>query len=440
MTRRRPLEQIDLLLAAWDERLRRMDENLVALESEAIYQILAGKAGKRPALEGATKERVGPALDAVSELFENRERLAAVVAKAKEVRATISALTFWEKDEKIAEIHRLLRGTSIELGQKVVALSERNLLDQGYHDVLIDPEQLLAPMATRFQEARTMLLAVSRAWEALDPAMARIEGEMTRPARPRRRSPARAQHRAPKDLAELTEAEAELALLRARVAKDPLGAQGGVERIGPAPRRAARPRSTGRAEVRGRVESRAWWRPAICAAASPKAHARALRLSDEARREIGGRRPALPPVIDEALFSGLDEWLHKIEGTVEGRRWSPAEVGLDALARHCRGVLCNRRRRGDGGRGAPRDGAASSPGVCPRGARRPRRWGLGGSCSIPRSTRTRAKRRRCCAAGRCLSRRRRARSTPTRPRWWRSTRVEAEATASSGGLGGLPPS
>ena len=82
-----PLEQIDLLLAAWDERLRRMDENLVALESEAIYQMLAGKAGKRAALEGVTRERVDPALDAVTELFENRERLTAVVAKAKEVRA-----------------------------------------------------------------------------------------------------------------------------------------------------------------------------------------------------------------------------------------------------------------------------------------------------------------------------------------------------------------
>ena len=152
-----------------------MDENLVALESEAIYQILAGKAGKRPALEGATKERVGPALDAVSELFENRERLSAVVAKAKEVRASISALTFWGKDDKIGEIYRLLRGTSIELGQKVVALSERNLLDQSYHDVFIEPEQLLAQMANRFQEARTVLLAVSHAWEALDPEMTRVE-------------------------------------------------------------------------------------------------------------------------------------------------------------------------------------------------------------------------------------------------------------------------
>ena len=58
MSQPTPLDQIDLLLAAWDERLRRMDENLVALESEAIYQILAGKAGKRPQLEGLTKDKV----------------------------------------------------------------------------------------------------------------------------------------------------------------------------------------------------------------------------------------------------------------------------------------------------------------------------------------------------------------------------------------------
>src|SRR5262249_18049380 len=160
VTQPTPLEQIDLLLAAWDERLRRMDENLVALESEAIHQILAGKAGKRPSLEGVTKERVAPALDAVSELVEDRARLTTLVVQAKEGRASISALAFWDKEEKIKEIHRLLRGTSIELGQKVVALSERNLLDQSYHDVFIEPEQLLARMAARFTDARTVLLAV----------------------------------------------------------------------------------------------------------------------------------------------------------------------------------------------------------------------------------------------------------------------------------------
>ena len=313
-----PLEQIDLLLAAWDERLRRMDENLVALESEAIYQILAGKAGKRPALEGVTKDRVGPALDAVSELFENRERLVAVVAKAREVRASISSLAFWEKDDKINEIYRLLRGTSIELGQKVVALSERNLLDQSYRDVLIDPEQLLAQMASRFQEARTVLLAVSHAWEALDPEMTEIEETM----RALRALAADLQPEPPKDPAELTEAE--LSLLRTRVARDPLGAQSGVEQIKPR-LVALRARLDRVVEARGRVEA------ALVAARDlrrriAEGHERARRLTDEARREIVD--PALPPVIGEALISGLDEWLHKLQGTVEGRRWSPAEIGL----------------------------------------------------------------------------------------------------------------
>jgi hypothetical protein len=324
MTQPTPLEQIDLLLAAWDERLRRMDENLVALESEAIYQILAGKAGKRPQLEGATKERVGPALDAVSELFENRERLAAVVAKAKEVRESISALTFWEKDDKIAEIYRLLRGTSIELGQKVVALSQRNLLDQSFHEVMIDPEQLLAQMASRFQEARIVLLAVSQAWEALDPAMTGIERELTllrdlaSELSPQAKGPP----------PELAEADAELARLRARVAKDPLGAQGGVERE-IAPRLAAlRARLEAERAARSRVQA------GIVEAHDlrrrlAEGHERAARLGDEARREIAGAAVArLTPVVDGTLVSGLDEWLGKIEGTVSARRWSPAEVGL----------------------------------------------------------------------------------------------------------------
>jgi hypothetical protein len=331
MTQPAPLEQIDLLLAAWDERLRRMDENLVALESEAIYQILAGKAGKRPALEGATRDQVGPALDAVSELFENRERLAAVVAQAREVRASVSALAFWEKDEKIAHIHRLLRGTSIELGQKVVALSERNLLDQSYKDVLVEPEKLLAQMATRFQEARTVLLAVSRAWEALDPEMTGIESEMSLlralaadlapPAHPTVKEK-------PKELAELADAEAELTRLRTRVAKDPLGAQGAVEHQIKPRLAALRARLDAETEARNRAQA------ALAHARDlrrrlAEGHTRALRAVTDARREISGEAVArLAPTLDEGLLTGLDDWLHKIEGTVEARRWSPAEVGL----------------------------------------------------------------------------------------------------------------
>jgi hypothetical protein len=321
VTQPSPLDQIDLLLQAWDERLRRMDENLVALESEAIYQILAGKAGKRPALEGVTKERVGPALDAVTELFENRERLGAVVAKAKEVRASISAIAFWDKDEKIHEVQRLLQGPSIELGQKVVSLAQRNLLDQSYRDVMVDPEQLLAQMAARFQEARTVLLAVSRAWEALDATMAAVEGEMTALR-------ALAHQLGAKDTAELADAEAELARLRTRTSKDPLGAHGGIEHEVEPRLAALRARLDALGAARGRVQS------ALDVARELERrlageHERAAERIAEAQRELAGESARrLAPPTDDALLSGLAPWLAKIEGTIAAGRWSSAEVGL----------------------------------------------------------------------------------------------------------------
>jgi hypothetical protein len=326
------LEQIDELLLAWDERLRRMDENLVALESEAIYQILAGKAGKRPALEGVTKERVGPALDAMTELFENRERLTAVVEKAKEVRASISALTFWESDEKMAEILRLLRGDSIELGQKVVALGERSLLDVGYHDVFIAPERLLAEMVSRFDQARKTLLAVSRAWESLEAELAQIEAkvDVLRKAAadlyPRTHGPFVGER--PAELIELDEVESHLARLQARVARDPLGAEGTLRgEIGPRLHALA-------ARLESAISARRRVQAALADARAAlrklhEDHARAVALVDRARRDLTGDSvDRLPAPLDEGLVGGLDAWLAKLEGTVEAQRWSPAEVGL----------------------------------------------------------------------------------------------------------------
>ena len=58
-------------------------------------------------------------------------------------------------------------------------------------------------------------------------------------------------------------------------------------------------------------------------------HARAARARDEARRELEGPSvAALPPSVDEGELDGLDLWLKKIEVTLGGRRWAPAEVGL----------------------------------------------------------------------------------------------------------------
>ncbi len=108
-----PLEQVDLLLAAWDERLRRSRRE-------------PGRARERGHLPGARGQGRSPrrarGRDARGRLPGARRgsrrcsrtgtRLTAVIATAKEVRATISALTFWDRDEKIGEVLRLLRGRS----------------------------------------------------------------------------------------------------------------------------------------------------------------------------------------------------------------------------------------------------------------------------------------------------------------------------------------
>jgi hypothetical protein len=325
------LEQIDLLLAAWDERLCRMDENLLALENEAVYQVLAGNAGERPQLEGVTKERVGRALDAVDELFEDRRRLHAVFDEAKGVRAGISAIAFWDKDDKIAEVHRLLRGPSIALGHEKVALGQRNLLDESSREVRIEPEQVLARMASRFQEARTVLLALSEAWKALGPAMTGIEAEMralrdlSADLAPPPRGTTAAAPPALAHFADLAEAEAELARVRAGVARDPLGAEGGVERE-------IRPRLVA---LRARLDAERGTRERVQQGIARahdlrrrlgEAQERAQRLAGEVCREIVG--PALlrlPPALDDGLLTGLDEWLGRIENAAAAHRWSPAE-------------------------------------------------------------------------------------------------------------------
>ena len=66
------LDAVDQRLAAWAERLVRMNDNLLALEAEPTFQMLSGTAGTRAPLDGITATRVSPALDALAELFEHR--------------------------------------------------------------------------------------------------------------------------------------------------------------------------------------------------------------------------------------------------------------------------------------------------------------------------------------------------------------------------------
>ncbi len=205
------VDSVDQRLLAWAERLHRIDANLLALEAEPAYQLLAGP--ERAALEGLTAERVAPAMGALTELLAHRARLSAVLERAKEVRGSMSSLPFWEKNERLAQIDGLL-----DRGAGPPAERERLI-----------PEELLAAMVRAFELAHDAIMAVAHAWVALDLNLERRERDV---AELWRSAPDLA--RAPATRAEFESLEGDLIAFRARVARDPLGIRTAIdETLGP---------------------------------------------------------------------------------------------------------------------------------------------------------------------------------------------------------------
>lgn len=314
------IEGVDALLLAWEQRLRRMDDNLIALESDAAYQRLAGIAGRRAALVGVTAERVHPALDAVTELFQQREQLAEVVARARATRASISALTFWDRDEKLAQVVRLLRAPSIEVGVRSTPLSELGLLDEAACEVRVEPEALLAEMVRTFEQARDVILSVARAWKALGPLIDALEREI----QALRALCARAHDSV---AAELTVADRELAALAALVDQDPLGCLARHEKPSIHGLEAIRARLLADAAAEARVTA-ALDQARASSRSLREVHAVARAAFAAASLAVEDAADALVAPLDEPQIDGLDGWLEKLTATAAARRVAAAEVGL----------------------------------------------------------------------------------------------------------------
>jgi hypothetical protein len=315
------VEAVDRMLGEWEERLRRVDESLLALEAEPTYQLLAPRAGARVTLEGETRLVVQPALDALADLFEHRGRLTEVLDRAKEVRASMSGLAFWANDAKEREIHTLLQGPSIELPPQMTPLARRALLDPGAQDVRVVPEQLLGAMAAAFERARDAVVAVQHAWERLEPSMSAVAKRVADA-----RAAAESLGVEPGVHDELAALERDLEAMRARVAHDPLGTSADVEaRLLPRVE-AVTARLGGLAALRDRVaDGLARARATIDELRGT--HARALDAVKRLPLEIHGAIASGVPV-DDGLVEGLSPWLDKIEDAARAGRWPTADVGL----------------------------------------------------------------------------------------------------------------
>jgi hypothetical protein len=309
--------QIDQLLAAWEERLRRVDENLIALEGDPTYQMLSGSSGTRAPLGGTTAARVSPALDALAELFEHRGRLTEVLERAREVRESAG---FFDKQQKLAEVDLLLNGPSIKMGSKPTPLARRHLLDSAANDVAVMPEQLLAAMANAFEAARDAVMQVSRAWATLEPIMEQLERDVQS-----LRALAKQMEQMPTVGAELSAIERDLAAYRVLVAQDPLGVEGGLAA-------SMGPRVDGvRRRLEGLVAEKQRVVVALASADTAlrqlvQTHAAALAVPAKVRAEFG--TATLPAGVTDDLIAGLEEWRGTLEATARAGRWHAADVGL----------------------------------------------------------------------------------------------------------------
>jgi hypothetical protein len=334
------LDAIDRLLQEWDERLRRVDENLLALESEPTYEMLAPRSAPRAPLDGDTKRIVSPALDSLAQLFEHRGKLTDILDRAREIRESIGGISLWGSEQKEREILALLQGPSIELPPETTPLARRALLDRGSRDVRIHPEQLLAAMAAAFEGARDAVFAVQAAWARLEPALAALAERLA----DARRSAQALGVEASAD-AELAAIEREVEAARVRVACDPLGASGDLDA-----------RLVPRIEaIAGQLQALAGMRDRVRAELGRArelgeqvrdAHAAATRAAEQMHLEVeGARSPGAPT--DAGLIAGLSPWLEKIMQAAHAGRWQSAEVGLDRWSEAARGYLANDARIAD---------------------------------------------------------------------------------------------
>jgi hypothetical protein len=317
------LEEVDQALAEWRTRLARIDENLVALQLDPTHARL--EQNRDAGLDGLTRERVLPALDAMRELFARRGLLYDMLGQASGLRA---ALNPKRPGEALGEIERLLRGPSIVLPPADTPLGRRSLL--GTAEASVTADQLLNAMVQSYEQARDAVAAVDQAWRGLDPECRRAATEADR-------LEGLAAGLGEDATAELAAVRARLSAVESSVSRDPLGASTSLtgevfDGLGQVERRLAE-LGRQREQVSADLD-----RARALLAEARAAPARLAESRDRCEREVVREGPA-PAPLDPGRIDGLAEWLTTLEGTAGAGRWQAAEVGLGRWLTAAQGLL-----------------------------------------------------------------------------------------------------
>jgi len=306
------IDEVDRALADWQARLRLIDDNLVSLETSPVCMLL--EQAKDTGLDGTTRARVVPALDAMRELFSQRSLLDDTLARAADLRKGLNRLF---PGDALKEIERVLRGPSIALPPVATPMARRGLLDAAETTTSISADQLLAAMVHSFEQARDAVAAVDEAWTRLTPQADQAAAEATR-------LEAQAKSLGQNATAPLSAVRAQLDATRSRIARDPLGATDDL--------------ATGvlaRLDQLGKELAALGARHRQVCTDLERAHAllddiRATHHdAGEARsRCVAETDAAAAPLIDQGRIDGLAQWLSTLDDTMTAGRWAAAGVGV----------------------------------------------------------------------------------------------------------------
>jgi hypothetical protein len=309
------LREIDDALTAWNSRLGAAAQNLMELQSEPVYQQLAGAGGAKTRLAGITAAKVDPAIGAMVAAFQHFGLLNETVERAAALRRNLPAL--FGTTQKLAEIEELLYGKSIHLPTAEGPLEQRTLLSGMQNSECVSPDDLLDMMARAFQAAKGVVVSVQKAWDDLGVALNRSGARIA------------SLRAAPLDAgswAELETAERTLKELRAKTHEDPLGALDRLDaQIQPVLTRLEAAQQARERLQQGVADGLKAARALLDS--SLQLHDEAVAASTEAQLKIANSGVLPPPLVDEKLEE-LGQWLLRLEKKYAGGMLEPVAVGL----------------------------------------------------------------------------------------------------------------
>jgi hypothetical protein len=205
------IEEIDRTIHRLRGAAESIGANLLEVELDPNRKLLDATA-----LEGASATRWAEASATLTQLWQWRSLLDGFLARVAQLRGTRARL----QTNQLTELSALLRGASIELSDQHVPLEQRDLLGDYGAALRCTPDELLARMSEAFDEAKTVLAAIAKAWETLIPRLRSVHEALEQSAE-LARTLGDAEPR------ELELARRRLAELAEALSKDPLSVSGG---------------------------------------------------------------------------------------------------------------------------------------------------------------------------------------------------------------------